>query len=161
MGDESSFQNDSTSGQTGVPVIVQPGQSRLGKSLSVLGEEIRVKVSSWDTEGRLASCEVLTQPQAGPPKQVHRYEDEWFYILEGQFVFEAGGLSIDAGPGVSVFVPRETPYRYRNAGESPGRFLWVAAPGGLDLFFAEMSSAAAGDRIPALKPAWQSWKSTA
>jgi mannose-6-phosphate isomerase-like protein (cupin superfamily) len=130
---------------------VKPGQRRPARLLRVLGDVIRVRVSSRDTEGRMALCEVSTPPHAGPPTQVHRYEDECFYILDGQFAFEVGGLSIDAGPGDWVFVPRETPYRYRNTGESPGRLLLIAAPGGLDRFFEEMSSARAEDRLSVLE----------
>jgi len=33
----------------------------------------------------------------------HLYQDEWFYIVDGHFLFEADGKNIHAGAGDSVF----------------------------------------------------------
>jgi len=104
----------------------------------VAGEQIWIKVSSKDTEGRFTACEVLTEARTGPPRHAHRYEDQWFHVIEGDILFELGGRKVPAPPGTSLFVPRDVPHSYRNLGDRPGRMLLVAVPGGLDIFYAEM-----------------------
>lgn len=128
------------------PVVVKPRESRLGAPQRVFGDEVSIKLSSKDTGGLMVCCEIVKEPGADSPARVHRYEDAWCYVLEGNFAFEVGASRIDAGPGLSIFIPRDVPYRYCNTGEGTGRLLLIAVPGGLDRFY---SDAGAADEVSA------------
>ncbi len=117
--------------------IVPAGESRLGVPIEVFTERVLIKVSSRDTAGSFAVCEVLTNPNAASLFQNHSYEDQCFYVLEGHFEFEFAGGRTAAGPGASIYIPRNVAYRYSNDAPGTGRLLIVAVPGGLDRFLAE------------------------
>ena len=50
-----------------------------------------MKASAETTAGRVAVIEHLAPQGAGSPLHVHRREDEWFYVLEGELAFLVGG----------------------------------------------------------------------
>lgn len=56
-------------------------------------------------------------------------------MLAGQYRFQAGELTIDAGPGDTLFVPRGTAHCFFNAGEIPGRLFMGFTTGGAERFF--------------------------
>jgi len=119
---------------------VPAGGNRLGSKLSVVGEEVSVKISSADTVGAFTVCEDVTSPLAGPPLHLHHDQDEWWYILEGEYLFEVDGKQIRASAGATVFARRGLPHTFQNIGQKPGRTLVTTVPGGLDVFFAELSA---------------------
>ena len=121
--------------------ILGSGESRRGKPLSLLGETIHVKISAADTGGRFSIIEETSPPGGGPPVHVHSREDEWFYVLEGSFVFEVDGKRITVPQGGSVFGPRGVPHTFCNAGTAPGRLLGMMQPGGFERFFEKMDQA--------------------
>ena len=113
--------------------------------LNIAGARVQVLVSSHDTGGRYAICEVETAGGSGPPLHAHSYEDGFFYILEGEFDFQIAGNAATVGPGTSLFIPRQTAYAFRSK-DDKGRFLLLAHPGGLDLFFHDVRSVAQGQQ---------------
>lgn len=112
------------------------------EGLNIAGARVQVLVSSHDTGGRYTICEVEIAGGNGPPLHAHGYEDGFFYILEGEFDFQIAGKPITAGPGTSLFIPRQTAYAFRS--KDKGRFLVFAHPGGLDLFFHDVKALAQG-----------------
>ena len=80
---------------------VEPGADRLGAPLFVVGDDVWIKISSRDTAGAFAVMEGSTHPRGGPPLHLHRNQDEWFYIPEGQYLFEVDGREIHADPGAT------------------------------------------------------------
>jgi quercetin dioxygenase-like cupin family protein len=115
------------------------------EGLSIAGTRVQVLVSSHDTGGRYAVCEVEIAGSNGPPLHSHRYEDGFFYILEGEFDFQIDGKAATAGPGTSLFIPRQTAYAFRSK-DDKGRLLVLAHPGGLDLFFQDVKAVAQGQQ---------------
>jgi quercetin dioxygenase-like cupin family protein len=115
------------------------------EGLNIAGARVQVLVSSHDTGGRYTICEVETAGGIGPPLHAHNYEGGFFYILEGEFDFQIGGKAITAGPGTSLFIPRQTAYAFRSK-DDKGRFLVLAHPGGLDLFFHDVKTVAHGQQ---------------
>ena len=130
-------QNENTFAE--VAFVVEANGDRGGGELYVVGDYIRVKVSSRDTRGAFAVMEGRTEPMHGPPLHVHYEQDEWWYILEGQFLFEVDGQQIHAGPGETVFARKGTRHAFQNIGTTTGRSLVTVVPGGLDVFFLELS----------------------
>ena len=80
---------------------------------------------------------------------VHENEDELFYVLEGEHVFQVGDQEFQAGPGGLVFAPRGVPHAQRRVVPRTGRILVLASPAGLEGFFRELAEA---DRAGALGP---------
>lgn len=112
-----------------------------GKSVHVMGDEVTIKISSRDTGGAFAVFESRTRPYHGPPLHLHRNQDEWWYILEGEYKFEVDGQEINARTGATVFAPRGSRHTFQNIGTTPGRMVTTVVPGGLDIFFEELEIA--------------------
>ena len=112
-----------------------------GRPIQAPGGEVTVKISSRDTGGEFAVFEGQTRPLDGPPLHLHRHQDEWWYILEGEYRFEVGGQELYASAGSAVFAPRGVPHTFQNIGASPGRIMTTVVPGGLDIFFEEVEAA--------------------
>jgi mannose-6-phosphate isomerase-like protein (cupin superfamily) len=120
------------------PFTVKANDTRIGRKLNIGDEEFSVKISSRDTNGAFTVLAGLVPPMGGPPLHRHLFQDEWFYIVDGQFLFEADGKNIHAGPGDTVFLPHGTSHTLQNVGAKPGRTVVTVVPGGLDLFFEEL-----------------------
>ena len=121
--------------------VVKPGADHIGGPLWVTGNDILVKVSSKDTGGAFTIFEGHTPPLAGPPLHRHREQDECWYIVAGQYRFEVDGQTTLAGPGDTVFAPRGSRHTFQVIGSEPGTAITTVVPGGLDVFFRELSAA--------------------
>jgi mannose-6-phosphate isomerase-like protein (cupin superfamily) len=51
---------------------------------------IDIKVSTFDTDGGLSVAEITSSHKGGPARHLHHEQDEWFYIVEGEYVIEVG-----------------------------------------------------------------------
>jgi mannose-6-phosphate isomerase-like protein (cupin superfamily) len=132
--------------------VVEAGRDRNGRPLPVVGDEITIKISSQDTNGAFTVFVDTTPPLGGPPLHLHHVQDEWWYILEGEFLFEVDGEEFHAGPGATVFAPHGSRHTYMNTGQSPAQSLVTVVPGGLDLFFEDLSTAAPTAEAVAANP---------
>jgi uncharacterized cupin superfamily protein len=131
-------------------LVVAPGATRGPAPLDIFGDRVCVKLAGTDTAGRLAVIEDCTPPLGGPPLHRHGREDEWFYVLEGEYLFEVDGRQERCGAGAAVYAPRGTVHTFQNVGASSGRMLVVVQPAGLDAFFADLDGATRGMREPDL-----------
>jgi mannose-6-phosphate isomerase-like protein (cupin superfamily) len=109
--------------------VVAPGESRYAKP-TVGGGPISVKVSGADTGGDFALFEVPAIPYSGPPLHMHHVENEWFYVLEGEFEIRVGDEHFQLTPGASVFAPKMIPHTWQSVGETPSKMLSLAEPAG-------------------------------
>lgn len=103
------------------------------------GTLYKTLLTAAQTAGTLSIFESLDQPGYGPPRHVHKAEDETFYVLAGEVEFWRDGETTRHGPGEVVFVPRGRNHTFRILGTSPARMVTVMTPGGFDGFFAEMA----------------------
>ncbi len=111
------------------------------KRFSALGHKmIIVKLDRKATNDTAAVVEMVDRPGFGPPKHVHTKEDEVFYVLRGRIRIWRGEETIVAGPGESVFMPRNVPHTYQNIGTSDSRVLIVITPGNIQAFFEEAAA---------------------
>ena len=84
--------------------------------------------------------EIILRQKGGPARHYHYNQDEWFYILEGEFLIEAGLERFRLKPGDSLFVPRKMPHVWAFVGQRQGRFLASVSPAGkLEAFFLNAS----------------------
>jgi quercetin dioxygenase-like cupin family protein len=110
-----------------------------------LGGDVQVDVllSSHDTGGRYAICRIAAAGAARSPKYTHAWEDMYFYVLSGRVWFEIGEREVAADEGASVFIPRQTPRALRCEGAA--QVVVISHPGGVDLFFDDLSRRPAAD----------------
>jgi mannose-6-phosphate isomerase-like protein (cupin superfamily) len=91
-------------------------------------------VRSLDSEGRLAIF-VFPQgehhPYRGAPLHVHHEQDEWLYILAGEFVAEVSGKRMRLKPGDSLLMPMKVPHRWSVAQEQHCGAIHLYSPAGL------------------------------
>ena len=113
--------------ETGVAHIL-PGGGR--RSLWVMGEMVTCKITGDQTSGAYSLFEITTQPGDGPPPHVQHWEDEYFYVLEGEYEFLDGERTIRAGVGSLIYVRSGNLHTHKNVGEEPGRMLVSQTPGG-------------------------------
>jgi mannose-6-phosphate isomerase-like protein (cupin superfamily) len=123
---------------------IPPGEGT--KSLWVLGEYLTYKIPSQRTGGAYSLFKVATHPRAGPPPHVQHREDEFFYVLEGEFEFLSGEETLRVGVGSLLYVPKGTLHAHKNVSEGVGRMLMSQTPGGLyEHFFEAVGKEAVDD----------------
>jgi quercetin dioxygenase-like cupin family protein len=71
-----------------------------------------VKVSSADTGGAFGLLEVTVRKGEGSPWHVHPDEDEWFYVLDGQFTIYVGERRLELPAGAFAFGPKGIPHTF-------------------------------------------------
>ena len=109
---------------------------------------VQVLVSSHSTAGCYTICRVEAAGGDDVPLHTHHYEDQFFYILEGEFQFEINGEIMLATPGTSLFIPpRNRPY-VSQPRRDMGKFLVVAVPGGMDLFMRDLGESMCRHPLP-------------
>jgi mannose-6-phosphate isomerase-like protein (cupin superfamily) len=101
---------------------------------------IIVRVPAEATDGAFTLLEEVP-PLVDTPLHVHRDEDELFYVLEGEHVFQVGDSEYKIGPGGFVFAPRGIPHSQRRVVPGHGRELVLMTPGGFEGFFRDLAAA--------------------
>lgn len=104
-----------------------------GEAIWFLGALMTVKASDEATGGRVAVTEALAPRGHGSPLHVHRNEDEWFYVLEGEVTFWVDGEVVVGGPGAFVYGPRDHAHTF-SVTSDVARFLVVTEPGAFSGF---------------------------
>lgn len=106
----------------------------------IMGGRFDVKVSSRDTGGDLLIYDTLRWAKGGPAFHRHHFQDEWFYVLRGEFIVQVGDDTLHLHPGDSAFAPRKIPHAFAKIDEGEGQMLVLFQPAGsMEEFFAEMS----------------------
>jgi mannose-6-phosphate isomerase-like protein (cupin superfamily) len=116
-----------------------------GERIWIVADTMALKATSESTGGSLVLLENLTAPGGGPPPHIHTREDEFFYVLDGNFEIRIGVEVHAVGPGGFAYVPRGTVHNFRNTAETPGRILVGFTPGGMEGFFRDSGRPATDD----------------
>ena len=103
-----------------------------------------VKLAGGDLPGSITVMEDVSPPHHGPPLHAHPFE-EWFYILEGSFLFELAGKPFSVAAGDFVHAPSNQPHVFQNTSDKDARMLVIAKPGGLENYFVELAETAMND----------------
>ncbi len=132
---------------------------RFGEELLIMGGRFHLKVSSRDTGGDLCIYDTFRGAKGGPALHRHHFQDEWFYIIRGEFVVQVGDDTLRLHPGDSAFAPRKIPHAFAKTSDGEGQMLVLFQPAGsMEDFFMQMSKL--GKEIPknqesALKQLWE------
>lgn len=124
-----------TSAAFRVPV----GEARSGSSFKMKGvtsNTLDLKIGGGDTGGRVALFEQRGEsPNGGPPLHIHLEQDEFFFVLEGEYQFEVGGERVAMGPGDTIFLPRGVPHAFVQLTETARTVVGYQPAGQMQEFF--------------------------
>ena len=117
------------------------GEDRFGEQRGLGISSIDFKVVPQDSTG-LFVLENTFHQKGGPARHLHYDQDEWFYALEGEFLFEVGPDQLRLKPGDSLLAPRRVPHVWAYVGNARGRILVAFMPAGkMEEFFREVTKA--------------------
>lgn len=100
-----------------------------GPAYWFLGGLCTVKATTESTGGAYSLTHEIMPPGHATPYHLHHYEDEAFWVLDGEFAFICDGKKTIVGPGGYIFLPRGIPHGIRVHSERPATMLILATPG--------------------------------
>jgi len=110
---------------------VDAGKDRANKPISLFeGDTFYAKVTSNDSDGDIYVFESKRTKEGGPSFHLHYEQDEFWYILSGEFLFKIGEETFTAKAGDTVFGPRQVPHAFAKVGEGEGKLLMFFQPAG-------------------------------
>jgi len=124
------------------PILkVAAGEDQFGEFRGLGVSSIAFKVLSPEPDGLLV-LENTFHAKGGPGRHLHHEQDEWFYVVEGEFIIEVGEERFEMHPGDSLLAPRRIPHVWAFVGEGIGRILVTFSPAGkMEAFFREVTKA--------------------
>ena len=138
---------------------VESNKDRYQEELLIMGGHFGCKVSSKDSDGDLLIYDTIRQEKGGPAFHLHHHQDEWFYVMKGEFIVKVADETFTLKPGDSAFAPRTIPHAFAKTSEGEGQMLVLFQPAGLmEDFFKEMSklgSSIPKDQEQTLKELWR------
>ena len=117
--------------RAGQGFLVRAGQDRANRPQSLFdGDTFLTKIAAADTAGDLYVFESTRLKEGGPAHHYHFDQDEWWYVLAGEFLIKVGDTVYEAKAGDSVFGPRMVPHSFAKVGPAAGRLLMIFQPAG-------------------------------
>jgi mannose-6-phosphate isomerase-like protein (cupin superfamily) len=125
-------------------IKVDAGKDRFRKPISLFeGDTFCTKVSTTDTDGDTYVFESTRVKEGGPSFHLHYEQDEFWYILKGDFLFKVGDETFTAKAGDTVFGPRNVPHAFAKVGEGEAKLLMFFQPAGkMEEMFKKISEGA-------------------
>lgn len=124
---------------------VDAGKDRFNEALALFGGTFTRKVSSKDTNGDFCVYDTTRKEKGGPGLHFHHDQDEWFYVMKGEFLFQVGDQTFTLKAGDSAFGPRKIPHAFAKTSEDEGQMLITFQPAGtIETFFVEASKMSVG-----------------
>jgi quercetin dioxygenase-like cupin family protein len=116
--------------------VIGSGQDRFAQPHSLGFSTILFKVASRDSNGELFVIEHKNLLKGGPPVHYHLHQEEWFYVIEGEVLFQVGSERKLLRGGESVLGPRMIPHGFCAVGEKPAHMIITFTPAGkMEEFF--------------------------
>jgi quercetin dioxygenase-like cupin family protein len=127
--------------ESALPTLVPADQDRLGEQHGLGVSTIAFKVVPKENQD-VFLLENTFHEKGGPARHLHYEQEEWFYIVEGEFVMEIGQDRFQLSPGDSILGPRQVPHVWAFTGGQRGRILIAFLPAGkMESFFREATKA--------------------
>jgi len=118
---------------------VGANEDRRQEELLIMGGRFDLKVSAKDTGGDLCIYDTIRQSKGGPALHLHHFQDEWFYIVRGEFIVRVADRTVRLKPGDSAFAPRKVPHAFAMVSEGEGQMLVLFQPAGsMEDFFRKL-----------------------
>ncbi len=139
---------DPMTGST-MPLLVRAGEDQDGERRGLGVSTIEFKIAGPSSPNLLV-LENVFHAKGGPARHLHLDQDEWFYVVEGEFQMEVGDERMLLHPGDSLMAPRRVPHVWAHVGAGRGRILVAFAPAGfMESFFRIVT---ADNAMPPLDP---------
>lgn len=124
------------------PIVrVVAGADCFGEARGLGVSAIQFKVAGQGSDG-LFVLENTFHAKGGPARHLHYEQDEWFYVVAGEFLMEVGNARFALHPGDAVLAPRNVPHVWAHVGDATGRILVTFWPAGkMEAFFREVTKA--------------------
>lgn len=117
---------------------VSDGANRFGSPLFLNGR-FDCKVSRRETDGRLCIFDTLRTHRGSPPLHYHCDQEEWFFVREGQFLFQIGGHIVRLKAGDSILRRRGLPHTFANVMDTTRLLIVLQPAGSTEEFFRQGS----------------------
>jgi len=118
---------------------VNAGDARFGEHFKMKGVTLNIldiKISGNDTENDLAVFEQTgLTPNGGPPLHIHPFQDEWFYVIEGEYKFQVGDDKYQGKSGDTIFFPRNVQHAFIQLTEKGKMIVSYFPAGKMEAFF--------------------------
>lgn len=120
--------------------VVKAGDSRFHKPTPFRGVNPNdLKVSTRDTGGKLSAFDYLGTQKVGPTLHSHLFQDEMFFVLEGEYVFQLGEEKQLLRPGDLIFLPRTVPHTWVQISDRGKMFYFLQPAGKMEEFFLRLT----------------------
>jgi quercetin 2,3-dioxygenase len=121
--------------------VVKSGQDRFNEPIKYRGISPNlVKISARDTGGQFSVFEYEGFAKMGPDLHMHLKQDETFYILEGEYLFQVGDEKHTLKTGDTIFLPRNIPHTWLQLTDK-GKLMYMLQPAGkMEEFFKAMDA---------------------
>ncbi len=122
------------------PFVITKEGARNGKHLPFGNNPNDLKVSRHDTDGGFTLLEYEGNEKTGPSLHMHLSQDEFFFVVEGEYKFLVGEEFHELTAGDCIFLPRAIPHTWIQRSEH-GRLLYLVSPAGtFEDFFEEITT---------------------
>lgn len=110
--------------------VVKANESRFNEKTLIGGKNPNdIKVSQQDTNGDLTVFEYTGNVKGGPPLHIHPHQDEIFFIVQGEYLFQVGDDKHTLKAGDTIFLPRAVPHAFAQLTEN-GKMFFLFQPSG-------------------------------
>jgi len=118
---------------------ISAGEARFGEHFKMKGvtlNTLAIKISGTDTENDLAVFEQTgLTPNGGPPLHIHPFQDEWFYVIDGEYLFQVGDEKYQMKSGDTIFLPRNVQHAFIQLTEKGKMIVSYLPAGKMEAFF--------------------------
>jgi len=111
-------------------VVLPDGAPRFSGPKGREADVTEIVASREQTGGSVGLFRQTIAPKSGPPTHIHQTEDEFFYVVSGEFKVKLGDRIMSAPAQSVMFVPRGTAHAFQNVGTGPSVILVGVTPGG-------------------------------
>ena len=120
---------------------VKAGKDRFNEPILYRGINPNlVKISAKDTGDQFSVFEYEGFAKIGPSLHRHLHQDEVFYVVNGEFLFQAGDERQTLKAGDTIFLPRNVPHTWLQLSDT-GKMIYLLQPAGnLEDFFKKMDA---------------------
>lgn len=121
--------------------VVPAGEDIDGEKRSLGFSRISFKISTRETGGNFFLFEHSNLRPGGPPLHFHYEQEEWFYVMEGDVLFQIGEKRFQLKAGDSMLAPRRVPHAFTAVGATPAKMLVGYSPAGkMEQFFRDIAN---------------------
>lgn len=116
--------------------VVRAGASRFGVPTPFRGVSPNdLKLSSKDTDGIVSTFDFIGLDRRGPSLHVHPGQDEAFYVVSGDYVFQLGEEKQRLAGGDVIFLPRGIKHSWVQMSERGQMFYFLQPAGQMEEYF--------------------------